>query len=85
MIRTTPPKEDTSSAEAPTGQALVARSGSKAYDDNLLDADLSLLNFDAAESEIVCQMSSWLKRCWPDSGKQDSPVWYSELSGFHDP
>jgi hypothetical protein len=76
-VRTIPPKEDkvdTSSAEDPTAQALVARSGSKAPDDNLTDDDPDLLNFAAAGSEIICQMSSWLQTCWPDSGKPDCPV-----------
>jgi hypothetical protein len=57
MVRTTPPREDkvgTSSVEAPTAQALVARSGSKASDDNLADDDPELLNFHVTESEIVC-------------------------------
>jgi hypothetical protein len=51
MVRTTPPKEDkvdTSSAEAPTAQALVTRPGSKVSDDNLVDDDRDLLNFDVA-------------------------------------
>jgi hypothetical protein len=56
MAHTTPPKKnkvDTSLAEAPKAQALVARPGSKALDDNLADDDPNLLNFSAAESEIV--------------------------------
>jgi hypothetical protein len=63
MVHTTPPNEDkvdTSSAEVPTAQALAARPGSKALDDNLTDNDLDLLNFDAAEYKIVCWMSSQL-------------------------
>jgi hypothetical protein len=63
MAHTTPPKEDkvdTSSVEVPTGQALVARPGSKAPDDNPIDDDPSLLNFVVAESEIVCWTSSQL-------------------------
>jgi hypothetical protein len=51
--RTTTPKvdkADTSSAETPTAQALVARSGSKASDDAPVDDDLDLLNFVAAVS-----------------------------------
>jgi hypothetical protein len=63
MVRTTPPKEDkegTSSAEVPTAQALVARPKSKASHDNLADDNPDLLNFDVAESEIICQMSSRL-------------------------
>jgi hypothetical protein len=61
MARTTPSKEDkvdTSSAEAPTAQALVARPGSKASNDNFADDDPILLNFDMVESEIICRMSS---------------------------
>jgi hypothetical protein len=63
MVRTTLPKTDkagTSSVEVPTAQALVARLGSKTSDDNLADDDPDLLNFAAAESEIVCWMSSML-------------------------
>jgi hypothetical protein len=63
MVRTTALKEDkvdTSSAEAPTTQALAAQLGSKAPDDNLADNDPILLNLDVAESEIICQMSSQL-------------------------
>jgi hypothetical protein len=58
MVRTTLPKVGkvgTPLAEVPTAQALVARSGSKMSDD-----DPVLLNFTAAESEIVCQTSSQL-------------------------
>jgi uncharacterized protein (DUF433 family) len=51
---------DTSLMEAPTAQVLVARSRSKASDDNLADDYPNFLNFDAVESEIVCQMSSRL-------------------------
>jgi hypothetical protein len=56
MVRMTPPKEDkvdTSSAEATMAQAIVAQLGSKAPGDNLVDTDLSLLNFGVAESKIV--------------------------------
>jgi hypothetical protein len=53
MAHTTPPKVDTSPVEAPTVQALVARPGSKAPDDNLGDDDPNLLSFGAAESEII--------------------------------
>jgi hypothetical protein len=35
-------------------KALVARSGSKVLDDNLVDDDLDLLIFYATESKIVC-------------------------------
>jgi hypothetical protein len=58
MVHTTLPKVDTSSTEALTAQALVARPGSKALHDNLADDDLGLLNFVTTESEIICQMSS---------------------------
>jgi hypothetical protein len=88
MAHTTPPKEDkacTSSAKAPTTQALVARQGSKAPNDNLADEDLELLNFDMVESEIVCRMSSRLQKCWPDSRKLDCPVCYSGWSDSHAP
>jgi hypothetical protein len=51
---------DTSSAEAPTAQALAGRPGSKASDDNLANNYPDLLNFDVAESKIVCWMSSQL-------------------------
>jgi hypothetical protein len=60
MAHTTQPKEDkvdTSSTEVPTAHALVARSGSKAPDDNPTDNDPSLLNFATVESEIICRMS----------------------------
>jgi hypothetical protein len=51
---------DTSSAEAPTAQALVARPGSKTLDNNPADDDPDLLNFTAVESGIACRMSSRL-------------------------
>jgi hypothetical protein len=51
---------DTSSVEAPTAQALVARLGSKVLNDNLAGNDLVLLNFTTVEPEIVWQMSSQL-------------------------
>jgi hypothetical protein len=63
LVRTTPPKEDkvdTSSVEVPTAHALVARPGSKARDDNLVDDNLDLLNFTTVGSEIVCWTSSGL-------------------------
>jgi hypothetical protein len=50
----------TSSAEGPIVQALASRMGSKAVDDNFTDYDPDLLNFNAVESEIICQMSSRL-------------------------
>jgi hypothetical protein len=61
MTRTTPPKKDkvdTSSVEAPTAQAWVARLRSKVPDDTLADDDPDLLNFDEAESQIICWTSS---------------------------
>jgi hypothetical protein len=75
--RTTLPKEDkvvTSSTEAPRAQALVARPGSKASNDTIVDDNLDLLTFGTVESKIVCRMSSRLPSCWPDSGKSDCPV-----------
>jgi hypothetical protein len=63
MVRTTPPKEDkagTSSAEAPTAQALVAQPGSKVSDGTLADNNPELLNFGATGPEIICRMSSRL-------------------------
>jgi hypothetical protein len=59
MDRTTPPKvdkADTSSVEAPTTQALVARSRSKASNDAPIDDDPDLLNFVTAASWIGCWM-----------------------------
>jgi hypothetical protein len=50
--------QDTSLAEAPAAQALVARLGSNVLDDNLVDDNPDLLNFDAAESETICGTSS---------------------------
>jgi hypothetical protein len=55
------PKEDkavTSSMEAPTAQASLARLGSKAPDDSLADDDPDLLNFAMVESKIVYRISS---------------------------
>jgi hypothetical protein len=40
------------------GQVLVAGLESKAPDDNLIDDDPDLLNFDVMESEIICWISS---------------------------
>jgi hypothetical protein len=63
MVRTTLPRVDkagTSLAEVPTAYALVARPGSKALDDNLVDDDPGFLNFVTAEFEIVCRTSPWL-------------------------
>jgi hypothetical protein len=60
MVCTNPPKEDkvgTSSVKALTVQALVAQPGSKALDDNVADNDSDPLNFDVADSEIVCRTS----------------------------
>jgi hypothetical protein len=86
--RTTLPKEgkvDTSSAEAPTAQASVARPESKASDGNFGDDAPDLLNVAVVGSEIACQMSSQLQMRWPDSGKPDCPVWGFGWSGFHAP
>jgi hypothetical protein len=61
MDRTTLPKEDkvdTSSAEVPMAQTLVARLESKVSDDTPIDDYPELLNFSATESEIVCQKTS---------------------------
>jgi hypothetical protein len=88
MVRTTPPKEDkvdTSLVEAPMAQVLVAQLGSNAPNNNLADDDPNLLNFVMAESEIICETSSQLHRCWPDSRKPDCPVWYYGWSSFLDP
>jgi hypothetical protein len=66
MVCTTPPKEDkvgTSSVEAPMAQALVARPGSKVPNDTLADDNPKLLKLGAAESEIICRMSSRLQSC----------------------
>jgi hypothetical protein len=63
LVHTTPPKEDkvdTSSVEVPTVQALAVRLGSKAPNDNLVDDNFDLLNFDVVESETVYRMSSRL-------------------------
>jgi hypothetical protein len=63
VVRTIPPKEDkvdTSLVKVPMVQASVAQPGSKAPDENLVDDNPNVLNFDAAESEIVCRMSSQL-------------------------
>jgi hypothetical protein len=76
---------DKSLVDAPMAQALVAQQGSKLLDDNLGDDDPELLNFTVVESEIVCRMSSWLHRYWPDSGKSDCLIWYSVWFGFHAP
>jgi hypothetical protein len=88
MDRTTPPKEDkvgTSSVEAPTAQALVARPESEASDDNLGGDTPDLLNFVVVRSEIAFRMSSWLQICWPDSGKPDCPIWGFGWSNFRTP
>jgi hypothetical protein len=63
MVRTTPPKVDkvdTSSAEAPTTQALVAQQGSKETDGNPTNDHPVLPNFIVAESWITCWISSLL-------------------------
>jgi hypothetical protein len=56
MVCTTLPKVDKagmSSAEVPMAQALVARPGSKASNDDLFDDDPGLLNFTVVESKTV--------------------------------
>jgi hypothetical protein len=61
--RTTLPKVDKVSislVEVPTAQALVARSRSKAPNDDLVDDDPGLLNFTTVEFETVCRMSPQL-------------------------
>jgi hypothetical protein len=66
IVRTTLPKGDnmgTSSVEPPMAWTLVAQPGSKALDDNLAGNDPDFLNFEMAESEAVCRMSSQLLRC----------------------
>jgi hypothetical protein len=63
MDRTTLPKEDkvdTSSAEVPMAQTLVARLESKVSDDTPTDDYPELLNISATESEIICQKTSRL-------------------------
>jgi hypothetical protein len=85
MDRTTQPKEDkvrTSSMEAPTAQALVARPESEAPDDNLGGDAPVLLNAAVMGFKIACRMSSQLQMCWPDSGKPDCLVWDSRWYGF---
>jgi hypothetical protein len=63
MVHSTLPEVDragTPSVEDPMVQALVARLGSKAPNDDLIDDDLGLLDFTAAEFEIICRMRSRL-------------------------
>jgi hypothetical protein len=88
MDRTTPPKENkvgTSSAEAPTAQALVARQKSGAPDDNLSGDAPNLMNAAVVGFETTCRTSSQLQMCWPDSGKPDCPIWDSGWSDFRAP
>jgi hypothetical protein len=88
MDRTTPPqvdKADTSSTEAPTTQALVARLGSKAPNDAPIDDDPDLLNFTAAVSWTGCWTSFLPQKYWSDPGKPDGPIWETRWSDFHDP
>jgi hypothetical protein len=83
--RTTPhkvDKADTSSVKAPMAQALVARSGSKALDDALVDDDPDFLNFVMAVSWIGCWMSFLPQKYWPDSGKPDGPVFTTPDAGL---
>jgi hypothetical protein len=44
-------------------QALVDQPESKPLDDNLVDNDPVLLNFDVVKSEIVCRMSYRMWKC----------------------
>jgi hypothetical protein len=77
MDRTTPSKvnkENTSSAEAPTTQALVARLRSKASDDAPVDNDPDLLNFVTAVFWIGCWMGFLPQKYWHDPGKPDGPI-----------
>jgi hypothetical protein len=77
MVHTTPPKVDqvdTSSAEAPMTQALVAQLGSKASDATPADNDPDPLIFTVVKSEIACWMSSLLQRSWYDSRNLHYPV-----------
>jgi hypothetical protein len=63
----------------------VVQSKSKASDDNLIDNNPVLPDFNVAEFEIICRTSSQLQSCWPDLGKSDCPVWYFGWSGFRAP
>jgi hypothetical protein len=66
MDSTTSPKEDkveTSSTEAPTAQALVARLKSESSNDNLGGDAPDLLNATVVGSKIACRMSSRLPMC----------------------
>jgi hypothetical protein len=85
MDRTTPPKvdkADTSSAEAPTAQALVARSGGKMTDDAHIDDNPDLLNFVAAVSWIGCWMSFLSQKYWPDPGKPNGLIFATPDAGL---
>jgi hypothetical protein len=85
MDRTTPPKENkegTSSAEAPTAQALVARQKSGAPDDNLGGDAPDLMNAAVVGFETSCQTSSQLQMCWSGLEKPDCPIWDSGWSDF---
>jgi hypothetical protein len=73
-VHTALPKVDTSSVEAPAAQALVARSGSEAPNDNPVGDDPDLLNFAVEGSWIAWWMSSLLQSCWPNSGKPNCPA-----------
>jgi hypothetical protein len=77
MDRTTLSKVDkanTSSAEAPTAQALMTRSGSKAPDDAPTDDDPNLLNFVTSVSWIDRRMIFLPQKYWPNPEKSDAPV-----------
>jgi hypothetical protein len=85
MDRTTLPKvdkADTSSVEAPTAQALVAQSGSKASDDAPVDDDPDLLNFVTAVSWIGHRMNTLSQKYWSDPGKSDGSVFMTSDAGL---
>jgi hypothetical protein len=88
MDHTTSPKvdkEDTSSAEVPTTQALVARSGSKASNDAPVDNDSNLLNFVMAVSWMGHWMSFLPQKYWSDTEKSDGSIWEIRWCDFHNP
>jgi hypothetical protein len=82
--RTTLPKEnkaDTSSAEAPTAQALMTRSGSKASNDAPVDDNPDLINFTVTVSWVVGWTSYLTQKYWPDPGKSDGLVFVNPDAG----
>jgi hypothetical protein len=85
MDRTTPTKvdkADTSSAEGPMAQALVARLRSKASNDAPVDNDPDLLNFVAVVSWVGCWTSFLPQKYWLDLGKPDDPVFVTPDAGL---